>query len=83
MIVVLGFVRPAIGVPRTPPNQALIRLALFLTFFIMRSDVGARMSEGYGFSVNAGRLRGMTVSYPFSSALSVSAGSRCSKSSVE
>jgi len=35
IIVVLGFVRSAIGVPQTPPNQVLTGLALFLTFFIM------------------------------------------------
>jgi flagellar biosynthetic protein FliP len=34
-IVVLGFVRSAIGVPQLPPNQVLIGLALFLTFFTM------------------------------------------------
>ena len=35
IIVVLGFVRSAIGVPQTPPNQVLTGLALFLTFFVM------------------------------------------------
>lgn len=35
IIVVLGFVRTAIGVPSAPPNQVLTGLALFLTFFIM------------------------------------------------
>ncbi|HZS90597.1 MAG TPA: flagellar type III secretion system pore protein FliP [Chloroflexota bacterium] len=35
IIVVLGFVRTAIGIPQTPPNQVLTGLALFLTFFIM------------------------------------------------
>ena len=35
IIVVLGFVRSAIGIPQTPPNQVLTGLALFLTFFIM------------------------------------------------
>ena len=35
IIVVLGFVRTAIGVPQTPPNQVLTGLALFLTFFVM------------------------------------------------
>ncbi len=32
---VLGFVRSAIGIPQTPPNQVLTGLAMFLTFFIM------------------------------------------------
>src|SRR5579859_1921189 len=35
VIVVLGFVRSAIGIPQTPPNQVLTGLALFLTFFVM------------------------------------------------
>jgi flagellar biosynthesis protein FliP len=35
IIVVLGFVRTAIGIPQTPPNQVLTGLALFLTFFVM------------------------------------------------
>src|SRR5581483_630931 len=35
IIVVLGFVRTAIGIPQTPPSQVLTGLALFLTFFIM------------------------------------------------
>lgn len=35
VIVVLSLVRNAIGIPQLPPNQVLIGLALFLTFFIM------------------------------------------------
>lgn len=35
IIVVLGFVRTAIGIPQTPPSQVLTGLALFLTFFVM------------------------------------------------
>ena len=35
IIVVLGFVRSAVGIPQTPPNQVLTGLALFLTFFVM------------------------------------------------
>ena len=35
IIVVLSLLRGAIGVAMTPPNQVLIGLALFLTFFIM------------------------------------------------
>ncbi|MBK8174445.1 MAG: flagellar type III secretion system pore protein FliP [Rhodospirillales bacterium] len=35
IIVVLSFLRTAMGVQQTPPNQVLISLALFLTFFIM------------------------------------------------
>lgn len=35
IIVVLHFVRQAIGTQTAPPNQVLIGLALFLTFFVM------------------------------------------------
>ncbi|MFF2482638.1 flagellar type III secretion system pore protein FliP [Paenibacillus sp. NPDC058071] len=35
IVVVLGFVRTSIGTQQMPPNQVLIGLALFLTFFIM------------------------------------------------
>jgi flagellar biosynthetic protein FliP len=33
--VVLGFIRRAIGTVEVPPNQVLLGLALFLTFFVM------------------------------------------------
>lgn len=35
IIIVLSFVRTAIGTQQTPPNQVVIGLALFLTFFVM------------------------------------------------
>lgn len=35
IIIILHFVRSALGTQTTPPNQILIGLALFLTFFIM------------------------------------------------
>jgi flagellar biosynthetic protein FliP len=35
VIVVLSFLRTAIGVQQTPPNTVIISLAMFLTFFIM------------------------------------------------
>ena len=35
IIIVLHFIRSALGTQSTPPNQILIGLALFLTFFIM------------------------------------------------
>ncbi len=36
IIVVLSFIRQALGTAQMPPNQLLVGLALFLTFFIMR-----------------------------------------------
>jgi flagellar biosynthetic protein FliP len=35
IIIVLSFLRNAIAAPQIPPNQVLVGLALFLTFFIM------------------------------------------------
>ncbi|MCS7051496.1 MAG: flagellar type III secretion system pore protein FliP [Thermomicrobium sp.] len=35
IVIVLSFVRTAIGVPQLPPNQVLIGLSLFLTVFVM------------------------------------------------
>jgi flagellar biosynthesis protein FliP len=35
IIIVLGILRQAIGAGQTPPNQVLVGLALFLTFFVM------------------------------------------------
>jgi len=35
IIVVLGFIRTALGVPQMPPNQVMLGLGLFLTLFVM------------------------------------------------
>ncbi|WP_081799346.1 flagellar type III secretion system pore protein FliP [Neobacillus jeddahensis] len=35
IIVVLGFVRNALGTQQIPPNQVMVGLALFMTFFVM------------------------------------------------
>ncbi|HEW9972725.1 TPA: flagellar type III secretion system pore protein FliP [Enterobacter cloacae] len=35
IIIVLGLMRNAIGTPTAPPNQVLVGLSLFLTFFVM------------------------------------------------
>lgn len=36
IIIVLSFLRSALGIQQTPPNQVLVGLALFITFFIMQ-----------------------------------------------
>ena len=36
IIIVLSLLRSALGIPQVPPNQVLVGLALFMTFFIMR-----------------------------------------------
>ena len=35
ILIVLGFIRSAIGTPTAPPNQVLVGIALFLTVFVM------------------------------------------------
>ncbi len=35
IVIVLGFVRNALALQQTPPNQVVVALALFLTFFVM------------------------------------------------
>jgi flagellar biosynthetic protein FliP len=50
IVIVLAILRQAIGMPQTPPNQVLIGLALFLSFFIMApvmNDVYQRGVEPY------------------------------------
>ena len=36
IVIVLGLLRQALGIPQSPPNQVIIALSLFLTFFIMQ-----------------------------------------------
>jgi len=44
IIIVLSFLRKALATQTTPPNQVLIGLALFLTFYIM-APVGAEINQ--------------------------------------
>lgn len=46
IIVVLSFLRTAIGIQQTPPNTVMISLALFLTFFIMAPTLQAAYDNG-------------------------------------
>jgi flagellar biosynthetic protein FliP len=39
ILIVLGFVRNALGTPTTPPNQVLVGIALFLSLFVMGPTV--------------------------------------------
>ena len=39
IVIVLGILRQAIGAGQTPPNQVLIGLALFMTFFVMAPTI--------------------------------------------
>jgi len=40
IVIVMSFVRTALGTPSIPPNQVLIGLSLFLTFFVMGPTYG-------------------------------------------
>lgn len=46
IVIVLGFVRTAIGVPSAPANQIIIGLSLFLTLFIMGPVLDRSYAEG-------------------------------------
>lgn len=46
IIVVLSFLRSAIGLQQTPPNTVMISLALFMTFFIMAPTLEAAYKQG-------------------------------------
>ena len=39
IIIVLGFIRTAMGTQTQPPNQVLVGIALFLTFFVMHPTI--------------------------------------------
>ncbi|WP_096785536.1 flagellar type III secretion system pore protein FliP [Rhodobacter sp. CZR27] len=45
IIIVLSILRQALGTQQTPPNQVLIALALFLTFFVMQPTLTTVYSE--------------------------------------
>lgn len=45
IIVVLSFLRTAIGIQQTPPNTVIISLALFLTFFVMAPTLQASYDQ--------------------------------------
>jgi flagellar biosynthetic protein FliP len=46
IVVVLSFLRTAMGAQQTPPNAVLISLALFMTFFIMQPTLEIAYRDG-------------------------------------
>ena len=48
IIIVLSILRQALGTAQTPPNQVLIGLALFLTFFVMAPVMSTSFEAGLG-----------------------------------
>lgn len=47
LIIVLGFLRRALGTQTLPPNQVMIGIALFLTFFVMAPTFQEVYDEAY------------------------------------
>ena len=47
IIIVLSFVRQALAMQQTPPNQILIGLALFLTFYVMQPVFSRVYDDAY------------------------------------
>jgi flagellar biosynthetic protein FliP len=46
IVIVLSILRQALGTPTTPPNQVMIGLALFMTFFIMSPVFNQSWTDG-------------------------------------
>ncbi len=47
ILIVLSFVRSAIGTQSTPPNQVLVGIALFLTLFVMMPTISAIKKDAW------------------------------------
>ena len=47
ILIVLSFIRNALGMQQTPPNQVLVGLALFLTFFVMSPVISTVYNDAY------------------------------------
>ena len=53
IVIVLSLLRQALGTPTAPPNQVLVGLSLFLTFFVMSPTLDKVYTEAYApFSKN-------------------------------
>ena len=55
IVIVFSFVRSALGTPTIPPNQVLVGLSLFLTFFVMAPTYG-KVNDGAIKPYMAGKL---------------------------
>jgi flagellar biosynthetic protein FliP len=47
ILIVLGFIRSAMGTQSTPPNQVLVGIALFLTLFVMAPTISAIKKDAW------------------------------------
>jgi len=48
IVIVLSFLRQAVGTQSMPPNQVLVSLALFLTFFVMQPTLREMNEQAFG-----------------------------------
>ena len=55
IIIVLGFIRSALGTPTAPPNQVLIVIAFFLTIFVMQPTLMDVKTKAWD-PLNAGKI---------------------------
>ncbi|MDR1070244.1 MAG: flagellar type III secretion system pore protein FliP [Gracilibacteraceae bacterium] len=60
IIIVLSFLRNALGMQQSPPNQVLVGIALFLSLFIMQPVVGAIYTDAY-LPYESGEIDGETA----------------------
>src|ERR1700742_1709972 len=47
ILIVLGFIRTAMGTQTSPPNQVLVGIALFLTLFVMMPTINAIKKDAW------------------------------------
>jgi flagellar biosynthetic protein FliP len=47
ILIVLGFIRSAMGTQTTPPNQVLVGIALFLTLFVMSPTISTIKKDAW------------------------------------
>ncbi len=50
IVIVLSLLRHALGIPQSPPNQVIVALSLFLTFFVMKpvfEDINSNAVQPY------------------------------------
>ena len=74
ILIVLGFIRSAMGTQTTPPNQVLVGIALFLTLFVMPPTISAIKKDAWDPLVAPPDLHAR----PRSSAARSRCGSSCS-----
>ncbi len=55
ILIVLGFIRSALGTPTAPPNQVLIGIAFFLTLFVMQPTF-AQIKDNAWDPLQAGKI---------------------------